>query len=205
MSNQFTNVPAGGPGQQGHYPHGGQPPAPRRISTSGIFIIVGAIVVVALLAVGAYFLTRPATPPTSSTSPATSAGSSAPSPSTSQAAPPSPEPSVNKPEALAALPKEAAGFSFETATDDTGVYMTPGAKSIIMVSVVTGGMDFWSGGLGNPTQSEGGAVICGDVDGGPACVVSTAKYGVINLNATENTGTADEVAAVAKAIYDKLG
>lgn len=195
----------GAPGYQqfqGGYQPGGQPPQPPQRSGRGALLAVGAVVLVVVIAGAAFFVMRGSAP---ASTPAPTAEAS-----TATAGPPGLQfptaaPSVNRAEILAKLPVEVGDFRFDPATDDTGVYMTSGATSIVMVSAVTGGMEFWAGGLESPVASEGGKVVCGKVDGGPACVVDSPYEGVvINLNATEKLSTPDQVGTLAKAIFDEF-
>ena len=204
--------PQGPAGWQGNPQQGwqGPPPqqpydAPPRKSNRLPLIIAAVLVAVALIGVGAWFLTRPGDPPPTA-DPST--------PSTSKAADPTATPTVEKRRvAFDDLPPEVDGWLVKPA--GTGAYyITDGREDPYGADAqinVTGAddditVDTATTGLAGPIESSGGRVVCvpEDIVGNVSCFIETSTFTLIVASATQEDGISlEEVQAIADAIAVK--
>ncbi|AQP52327.1 hypothetical protein [Tessaracoccus flavescens] len=210
MSNQQWQGPQQGLPQQGAAGWQGPPPqqpygAPSRKSNRLPLIIAAVLVAVALIGVGAWFLTRPGDPPPTA-DPST--------PSTSKAADPTATPTVEKRRvAFDDLPPEVDGWRVKPA--GTGAYyITDGREDPYGADAqinVTGAddditVDTATTGLAGPIESPGRRVVCvpEDIVGNVSCFIQTSTFTLIVASATQEDGISlEEVQAIADAIAAK--
>ena len=205
--------PQGPAGWQGNPQQGwqGPPPqqpydAPPRKPNRLPLIIAAVLVAVALIGVGAWFLTRPGDPPPTA-DPST--------PSTSQAADPTPTPTVEKRDLdLGDLPAEVGGWFVKPGGATGGYYITDdrldanGGNAQIHVSSSPNDISLETAiaDLVDPVESSGGRVVCvakDDIDN-TSCYVETAEFPLIVATADPRDDISlNEVQAIADAIAKK--
>ena len=194
-----SNPQQGWQGPPPQQPYDAPPRKPNRLP----LIIAAVLVAVALIGVGAWFLTRPGDPPPTA-DPST--------PGTSKAADPTPTPTVEKrPIMLEDLPPEVNGWHVQPGASTGGYYITEGREDPnggdAQIHVVGSDVDLTpeeaADGAAEPVASSGGRVICvsKDIGGRIACFVETSTFTLIDVNVGPQDGiTLKEVQAIADAI-----
>ena len=203
---------AGASGWQANPQRGwqGPPPqqpygAPSRKSNRLPLIVAAVLVAVALIGVGAWFLTRPAaTPPTVDPS----------TPSASQPLEPRPTPTVAKRDlTFDDLPQEVNGWRAKPA--GTGAYYITegreaphGGDALITVTGVNTDLtaEAAASGMAGLVESSDGHVVCipEDTVGDTSCFIDTSTFTIIIASATPADGISlEEVQAIADAIAAK--
>ena len=194
------------PGQtQGFSGPGGQPPR----GGSKLPLVIGAIVLLAaIVAVAAFFLTRPGEGPTASVSPSTSATAASPEESTG----PTDEPNGGdiREFTFDDAPQEVNGWAAQSVPEGhSGMfYAKDGAMDEagldLMINVINADLPFdvAVSDLEAVRESAAGRVRCG-VEGvlGQVCYVETNQFGVLAVSPTAEAPDED-VSAVAEAIAE---
>ena len=189
-------------------------------------IIGGAILLIGIIGVVIFFLTRgdggtaepkptstQAQPqPTDKPSPKPTEPEPEPSEPAPQPSEPAPQPSEpgtdpgELPEiAIDDVPADVNGWKASSIADIFVVYEKQGTPGQISVMAMGDGMDLdlWTLGLENKAESSGGRVACGITSDMANCFVSTKEFGVIMLGGSDSAIKVPDVTAVADAIAAK--
>lgn len=216
----YAQQPQGQYGNGGGYPPAGGAPTGGGGGSKLPFIIGGAILLIGIIGVVIYFLTRgDATPTTETTSSSSTSQSAAPKPSATEpvesATPADPEPSTTQPgedpsptepgedpsATEPALPEDqeialedvpAQVGEWEASSSFGGIRYSNGSTYTLLTSVGDS-MDLQSWGLAmeNRVEGAGGKAICGTVVDIPLCYLEGGKYGVFHLISIDDTTPED--------------
>ena len=192
------------PGQtQGFSGPGGQPPR----GGSKLPLVIGAIVLLAaIVAVAAFFLTRPGEGPTASVSPSTSATAASPEESTG----PTDEPNGGdiREFTFDDAPQDVNGWKAQPVLEGMkGTYylrdgVASGGRAQIGVRPFSTSLELAASEFTDPHESSDGRVICGESElTGKACYVDTADFGVLSASTADgDVVTLEDIQAIADAI-----
>ena len=192
------------PGQtQGFSGPGGQPPR----GGSKLPLVIGAIVLLAaIVAVAAFFLTRPGDEPTASGTPTTSATASSPDESTG----PTDEPNGGdiREFTFDDAPQDVNGWKAQPVLEGMkGTYylrdgVASGGRAQIGVRPFSTSLELAASEFTDPHESSDGRVICGESElTGKACYVDTADFGVLSASTADgDVVTLEDIQAIADAI-----
>lgn len=216
----YAQQPQGQYGNGGGYPPAGGAPTGGGGGSKLPFIIGGAILLIGIIGVVIYFLTRgDSTPTTETTSSSSTSQSADPKPSATDpvesATPADPEPSTTQPgedpsptepgedpsATEPALPEDqeialedvpAKVGEWEASSSFGGIRYSNGSTYTLLTSVGDS-MDLKSWGLGmeNKVEGAGGKAICGTVVDIPLCYLEGGKYGVFQLVSIDDTTPED--------------
>ncbi len=189
---------------QGFSGPGGQPPQ----GGSKLPLVIGAIILVAVIvAVAAFFLTRPGDEPTASGTPTTSATASSPDESTG----PTDEPNGGdiREFTFDDAPQDVNGWKAQPVLEGMkGTYYlkdgvaSGGSEAQIGVSAFSTSLELAASEFTDPHESSDGRVICGESElTGKACYVDTADFGVLSASTADgDVVTLEDIQAIADAI-----
>lgn len=215
----------------GGYPQGGAPTSGGGGGNKLPLIIAGAILLLGIIGVAIFFLTRgesgTASPqPTTSASASPTRNSPDPKPTRKTPSPeptkvdPTPTPTTKGPEptpttsglpidtpelTIDDVPAEVDGWKAAMLADYFITYQKAGTTGTITIMELGDGLKANMMGIALEGAKEyaGGRMVCGTASGFPTCYLDSQEFGLVNLFGTEQI-TAEQVAVIGEAIMAKL-